>query len=66
MSENLPDIRYFLMKYPKWTDSKSSDLVQKPLKQTSYVKDIAALSQDDLVRREHDRGKKRKKTKQIV
>ena len=60
-SENLPDIRCFLTKYPQWAQGKISSH-GKDRKDISKI--IGTPSQDDFIRQEHDRGKKKKRKKQ--
>ena len=60
MEEKLPDIRFFLLKYPQQTVKCDYGLWRNRSRKTC-ISVPAALSQDDLIRKEHDRGKKRKK-----
>ena len=60
-AKNSVDIRYFLINYAKWTQPKVSSALDKE----TPCRSVVVLAQDDLIRREHDRGKikKRKKRK---
>ena len=59
----LPDIRYFLTKFPKQKIPSASHLPRHDSLNSLLIppKDVDALMQDDLVRKEHDRGKKMRK-----
>jgi hypothetical protein len=59
--EKFWDIRYLLTKHAKWTLPKISSVSNKNF----ASKNVMILGQDDLIRKEHDRGKikKRKKRK---
>ena len=62
-SEILPDIRCFLTKYPQWAQGKIS-FYGKDRKDISKI--IGTPSQDDFIRQEHDRGKKKKRKKRFI
>jgi hypothetical protein len=59
-SEKLPDIRCFIGKYPKRVAS-SDPRISGVQKTGNFVVNIfGALSRDDLIRKEHDRGKRKR------
>ena len=59
--QKLPDIRCFIGKYPKRILS-SPDSISVVQKMDNFVVNtFGALSRDDLIRKEHDRGKRKRK-----
>ena len=60
-SEKLPDIRCFIGKYPKRVSSSDSIIFGVQKMDNFVVNTFGALSRDDLIRKEHDRGKRKRK-----
>ena len=58
------DIRHFLGKYPKRV-SAIAKISTSPIILLSPPKSVDALARDDMIRKQHDRGKKKKKQRFI-
>jgi len=58
---DLPDIRTFLTKYPKQIFlGSNTNLSNRGSSSFKHIKDVEALTQTDLIRKQHDRGKRKK------